>query len=85
MSELHDAMAEGWDIFDVDSTGYLEIEACCDADVFRTDAEAFHHVTHTPEAAASCILRLLNDINSRPGVVIPRGRSHPQTLADYMS
>jgi hypothetical protein len=83
MSDFNDAMASGWDIFDADSTGYLEIEACSDAGLFRTDAEAFEHVINTPNAAAHCILRLLNDINSRPGVIIPRGRSHPQTLADY--
>jgi hypothetical protein len=83
MSDSFDPMAEGWDIFDVDSTNYLEIEACQDAGIFRTDSEAFQYIIHNPDVAAALILRLLNIINSRPEVIIPESRNHPQTIADY--
>lgn len=34
------ANAEGWGLFDIDSTGILEIQRCDEANVFASDAEA---------------------------------------------
>jgi hypothetical protein len=40
-----DALAEGWDIFDVDSRGVLEIERGDEAEIFETDEAAVVHVS----------------------------------------
>lgn len=38
------ARSEGWGIFDIDSTGYLEIQRDDEQGVFASDDDAFDHV-----------------------------------------
>ena len=46
---VHDAwaQAEGWGLFDVDSTGVHEVQRFDDAEVFLDDAAAWRHVLTT--------------------------------------
>lgn len=46
----HDALKEGWDVFNVDSTGVLDIEAVNEADIFKTDLRATDHVINRAAA-----------------------------------
>jgi hypothetical protein len=47
------AIVEGWDVFDVDSTGYLEIERDDEQGHFTSDAEALLHVVERARAGSA--------------------------------
>ena len=46
------ATNEGWDIFDVNGSGYLEIQRVDELDVFDSDEEAVRFVRHNANAGS---------------------------------
>jgi hypothetical protein len=51
------ASAEGWDVFDVDGTGYFEIQKVDEVELFDSDEEAINFVRMQAAASASAFYR----------------------------
>ncbi len=63
------AHKEGWDIFDNDSTGVLEIQRLDDADNFENDGAAAHHVK--VKAVSGSVLHLQALVALASAIVVP--------------
>lgn len=68
-ADQQQAFDEGWGVFDIDSTGYLEIQRLDEAEIFSSDEEARSYVyneTSTLHALAISIVKTSQKHRKRP-------------------